>query len=128
MPRHPNPTLYTYQLVNVPVQVMYLGPGKLVKVTCDWMGHFAQHLRQGWKLTDIFWDQGKRSHGGESSPFLTFFWFPALHLIILLFYFIIIIITLNHTHLPYENYYLGSYFPFQMLAILFCPKLQSNTK
>ncbi|KAM7426828.1 hypothetical protein ABFA07_021945 [Porites harrisoni] len=63
MPRHPNPTLYTYQLVNVPVQVMYLGPGKLVKVTCDWMGHFAQHLRQGWKLTDIFWDQGKRSHG-----------------------------------------------------------------
>lgn len=64
MPRHPNPTLYTYQLINVPVQVMYLGPGKLVKVTCDWMGHFAQHLQKGWKLTDIFWDQGKRSHGG----------------------------------------------------------------
>lgn len=64
MPLHPNPTLFTYQLVNVPVQVMYLGPGKLVKVTCDWMAHFTQHLHQGWKLVDIFWDQGKKSHGG----------------------------------------------------------------
>ena len=64
MPLHPNPTLFTYKLVNVPVQVMYLGPGKLVKVTCDWMTHFTQHLHQGWKLIDIFWDQGKRSHGG----------------------------------------------------------------
>ena len=35
MPLHPNPALFTYQLVNVPVQVMYLGPGKLVKVTYD---------------------------------------------------------------------------------------------
>lgn len=43
---------------------MYLGPGKLVKVTCDWMGNFARYLQQGWKLTDIFWDQGKKSHGG----------------------------------------------------------------
>lgn len=66
MPRHPNPTLYTYQLINVPVKIMYLGPGKLVKVTCDWMGHFAQHLQRGWKLIDIFWDQGKRSHGDFS--------------------------------------------------------------
>ena len=64
MPLHPNPALFTYQLVNVPVQVMYFGPGKLVKVTCDWMAHFTQHLHQGWKLIDIFWDQGKRSHGG----------------------------------------------------------------
>ena len=64
MPLHQNPKLYTYQLVNVPVQIMYLGPGKLVKVTCDWMAHFTQHLQKGWKLVDIFWDQGKRSHGG----------------------------------------------------------------
>ncbi|XP_068725152.1 uncharacterized protein [Montipora capricornis] len=66
MPHHPNPTLYTYQIVNVPVQVTYLGPKKLVKVTCDWMAHFAQHLQQGWKLADIFWDQGKKSHGDSS--------------------------------------------------------------
>ncbi|CAH3042738.1 unnamed protein product [Pocillopora meandrina] len=66
MPLHQNPTLYTYQLVNVPVQIMYLGPGKLVKVTCDWMAHFTQHLQKGWKLVDIFWDQGKRSHGDFS--------------------------------------------------------------
>ena len=64
MPRHPNATLYTYQLVNVPVQVMYLGPGKMVKITCDWMQNFARYLQQGWKLAEIFWDQGKRSHGG----------------------------------------------------------------
>ena len=75
MPCHPNPTLYTYQLINVPVQVMYLGPGKLVKVTCDWMGHFAQHLQKGWKLTDIFWDQGKKSHGGIYIVVEFFFFF-----------------------------------------------------
>ncbi|EDO47314.1 predicted protein [Nematostella vectensis] len=63
LPLHPNPVTYTYQLVNIPVQVMYLGPGKMVKVTCEWMKHFAWHLQQGWKLAEIFWDQGKRSHG-----------------------------------------------------------------
>ncbi len=63
-PKHPNPILYSYQCVNIPVRIMYLGTGKLVKVECDWMQHFAQHLQQGWKLIDIFWDQSKKSHGG----------------------------------------------------------------
>ena len=66
VPKHQNPILYTYQLVNVPVRIMYLGAGKLVKVDCDWMQHFARHLQQGWKLIDIFWDQSKKSHGGTS--------------------------------------------------------------
>ena len=65
VPKHPKPILYSYQCVNVPVRIMYLGTGKLVKVECDWMQHFARHLQQGWKLIDIFWDQSKKSHGGK---------------------------------------------------------------
>ncbi|XP_031563995.1 uncharacterized protein LOC116299477 [Actinia tenebrosa] len=63
VPSHPNPTRYTYQLINVPVQIMMFGPGKLVKVTCDWMKHFVGPLQQGWRLAEIFWDQGRKSHG-----------------------------------------------------------------
>ena len=65
VPKHPNAILYSYQCVNVPVRIMYLGTGKLVKVECEWMQHFAKHLQQGWKLIDIFWDQSKKSHGGN---------------------------------------------------------------
>jgi len=70
IPNHPNPVKYTYQLVNVPVKVMMFGPGQLVKVSCDWMQHFNTYLQQGWRLAEIFWDQGKRSHGG-----LTIYWY-----------------------------------------------------
>ena len=59
-PTHPNPIKYTYQLINVPVQIMMFGPGQLVKVTCDWMKHFLGPLQQGWRLAEIFWDQGKK--------------------------------------------------------------------
>jgi hypothetical protein len=73
IPTHPQPIKYTYQLINVPVQIMMFGPGKLVKVTCDWMKHFIGHLQQGWRLAEIFWDQGKKSHGGTYKLFIVTF-------------------------------------------------------
>jgi hypothetical protein len=81
-PKHPNPILYSYQCVNIPVRIMYLGTGKLVKVECDWMQHFAQHLQQGWKLIDIFWDQSKKSHGGMVWSDMVFYgvvWYMDLY-------------------------------------------------
>ena len=66
VPRFPNPPLYSYQCVNVPIGV-HVKPGftNNVQVSCDWMGTMAMYLNTGWKLVEIFLDQSQQQRGGE---------------------------------------------------------------
>ncbi|XP_031555964.1 raftlin-like [Actinia tenebrosa] len=67
VPRMPNPPMYTYQAVSVPIVFRaHVGLATSVTVECDFMGHFAHYLNQGWKLVEIFLDQGTHTHGGFS--------------------------------------------------------------
>lgn len=66
IPCTPNAPLYSYQAVHVPIGFR-VQPGfasSTVNVECDFMGHFAAYLNQGWKLVEIFLDQGMQRHGG----------------------------------------------------------------
>ncbi|KAK3734490.1 hypothetical protein QZH41_008198, partial [Actinostola sp. cb2023] len=77
IPRIPNPPLYSYQAVNVPIGfTVQPGFSSSATVQCDFMGHFAAHLNQGWKLVEIFLDKGMMAHGGFSmSAQLNSVWF-----------------------------------------------------
>ena len=68
IPRFPNPPLYSYQSVNVPIGV-HVKPGftNAVQVSCDWMGTLAMYLKTGWKLIEIFLDQSKQQQTGEKT-------------------------------------------------------------
>ena len=57
MPLHPNPTIYTYMAISVPIPltVSYTFGGTL-DLVCNWMGNLSQHLNQGWRLADIYMD------------------------------------------------------------------------
>ena len=57
MPLHPNPIIYTYMAISVPIplKVSY-GAARGIDVVCDWMGNLSQHLNQGWRLADIYVD------------------------------------------------------------------------
>ncbi len=52
MPLHPNPVIYSYMAVSVPIQFSYSFTS--VDLVCDWMGNLAQYVNQGWRLADIF--------------------------------------------------------------------------
>ena len=55
MPLHPNPKVYSYMAISVPIQMNYtFGLQGKVDLLCDWMGTLGQHLNQGWRLADIF--------------------------------------------------------------------------
>ncbi|KAK6168486.1 hypothetical protein SNE40_021008 [Patella caerulea] len=58
IPTHPNPEIYTYQIVPVSIQV-YVNFGRSITIGCDWAGILGSYLSQGWRLVEVFLDSGK---------------------------------------------------------------------
>ncbi|XP_002732701.1 uncharacterized protein LOC100377864 [Saccoglossus kowalevskii] len=69
MPTHPNPTLYSYQAVNiqVPYKMVTGLASASVKVDLDWNAQLRAYLAQGWRLTDIFFDSSSSTRMGFMS-------------------------------------------------------------
>ncbi|XP_038077549.1 uncharacterized protein LOC119745332 [Patiria miniata] len=66
MPLHPNPQIYVYQAVSVPVQFKLTSsyPQPRIKVLTDFMGQFAAFLQKGWKLVEINFDSSLTTQPG----------------------------------------------------------------
>lgn len=67
IPIQPNPEIYNYSIVPLPVQSQYVTriPYGKWHVSCDWPGLMQQYLGQGWRLVEVFLDQSQQSsmHG-----------------------------------------------------------------
>ena len=67
IPRHDNPVIYEYHIINVPVK--YFTPAREQHVAqhlecnADWMGQMKLFLDKGWKLVDICMDTTTLAHG-----------------------------------------------------------------
>ncbi|XP_076467971.1 uncharacterized protein LOC143298857 [Babylonia areolata] len=58
IPEAPSPQRYMYNCVSVPYTVTVApSSGFKSNVHCDWLGHLASHLKQGWRLVEIFMDK-----------------------------------------------------------------------
>ena len=65
MPLHPNPTIYVYQAVSVPIQFQLMGGfGQTqIRVLTDFMGQFSAYLQKGWKLVEVNFDTSQTTQG-----------------------------------------------------------------
>ncbi|ESO93832.1 hypothetical protein LOTGIDRAFT_228597 [Lottia gigantea] len=74
MPTHPNPQIYTYQIISVPMEVRAGFGGQTV--FCDWASHLGQFLCQGWRLVEIFVDNSQVAGRGFSmTAYANTIWF-----------------------------------------------------
>ncbi|XP_033640005.1 uncharacterized protein LOC117300350 [Asterias rubens] len=66
MPLHPNPTIYVYQAVSVPIQFQLMGGfGQTqIRVLTDFMGQFSAYLQKGWKLVEVNFDTSQTTQAG----------------------------------------------------------------
>ncbi|XP_038077548.1 uncharacterized protein LOC119745331 [Patiria miniata] len=66
MPLHPNPKIYVYQAISVPVQFRLTSsfPQPRIQVLTDFMGQFAAFLQKGWKLVEINFDNSQTTEPG----------------------------------------------------------------
>ncbi|XP_022079833.1 uncharacterized protein LOC110973367 [Acanthaster planci] len=79
MPLHPNPTVYIYQAISVPVQFQVTSsfPQPRIQVLTDFMGQFAAFLQKGWKLVEINFDCSMTTQPGffQAHSSLNSIWF-----------------------------------------------------
>lgn len=67
MPLHPNPIIYTYMAISVPIPLRF--SYGTVDIVCDWQGNLAQYFNQGWRLADIYLDDFQQLHRARKHNF-----------------------------------------------------------
>lgn len=73
MPLHPNPVIYTYTVASIPMKLH--GGFQSVSVSCDWNGVFGQYLDAGWRLKEIYLDQGAATRAFSTTATMNSLWF-----------------------------------------------------
>ncbi|XP_046558686.1 uncharacterized protein LOC124267741 [Haliotis rubra] len=77
MPSVPTAERYVYMCVPCPVQLK-AGPsfgGTGLTVKCDWLGIMKQYLSKGWRLVEVFFDDGFKHQGLSRKMDLNSIWF-----------------------------------------------------
>ena len=79
VPTTPTMERYIYQCIPIPINVHYsMSFGSSgIQVDCDWNGHLACYLSQGWRLVEIFMDKSIQSqqHGLTATSTHSAIWF-----------------------------------------------------